>query len=253
MRIFLLLFSILMTAQGALSQTAFFLKLGGGYAVQTYRDEAMSPLIYRGYMPGFQLGFDDYRPKGMHRLDMLGWVGAAKASSGRFTYNYNFAVNGGYMRRLGNSKWEPGLGGAFLIWSSLREHTSLVNSYVFYDIFIGLGPTASARRSFRLLRKDWIADAQLTVPLLVYGARPPYSGLDMIPFTEENFPDLRAYGLGSLDIFQHLKLRLELVKPLRRGNRISLAYHWEGYRVRLTPDRVGHSLQSLQFHLHVRL
>lgn len=254
MRMMIFFGLFLMAGQALFSQEkSFFLTLGAGFAHQAYRDEAMSPLVYQGYLPGYQAGFDAFRPKGMHRLDMLFWHGATAARSGRSTQNYTFAVNGGYLRNLGDSPWQPRLGGSFLIWSSMREHLSLTNSYFFYDVFVGIGPSASASRRVRLLKRDWIADAQLTVPLLVYGGRPPFAGLDVVPFSKEYFPDLRSYGLGSVNIFRHLKLRLEWVKPLRHGNRISLVYHWEGYQVRLTPDRVGHSLQSLQFHLHVRL
>jgi hypothetical protein len=233
----------------------FYLKLGGGGAHQVYRDEAMSPLLYQGWQPGVMIGFDDWRPKGLHRLDMLFWFGSTQARSGRTVVNYNFSVNGGYMRNLnlGDSPWKARLGGAFLIWTSLREHQTLINSYFFYDVFVGIGPNASVQRPFRMLRRDWIADAQLTFPLLSYGARPSYSGLEQAPFQNEDFPDLRTYGLNSLHNYQHLKLRLELVKPLKRGNRLSLVYHWEGYRSTLTPALSAHSLQSIQCHLHVRL
>ena len=248
---FLLLGNVLFAQSDTLLQKAFYLKLGCGPARQALRDQAMSPLLYTGFQGAFQLGFDAYRPKGLHRMDAWFWYGPTAAGSGRNTQNYTFAINANYQRNLRNPAFR--LGGTFSFWGSFREHQTLINSYFFYDVFFTLGPAASAVRDFRLLRKKWQLDAQLAIPLLVLGARPAYSGLESIPFTHDDFPDLKYLRVGSLNRLQNLKLHLAIIYPLKRGNRLSLLYFWDFYRTTVSPQPVIQSMESLQLCLHVRL
>ena len=243
--------NILLAQSDTLAPKSFYLKLGSGLARQALRDRAMSPLLYSGFQGAFQVGFDAYRPKGMHRLDIIFWYGPTSARSGRSTQNYTFAINGGYLRPLRSGPLQ--LGGACTTWGSFREHQTLVNSYFFYDVFIAVGPTAIAAHDFRMFKKQWHLDGQLTIPLLVLGARPAYSGLESIPFTGDDFPNLRSVRVGSLDLLQNIKLRLEIVRPLKHGNRLGLLYYWDFYRTTVSPQPITQSMQSLQINLHVRL
>lgn len=230
---------------------SFYLRLGCGPAREALRDQAMSPLLYSGFQGAFQLGFDAERPKGLHRMDAWFWYGTTTAGSGRNTQNYTFAINGSYLRQLPATPIR--LGGAFTFWGSFREHQTLVNSYFFYDVFFALGPTVSAVRSIQVLHRKWQLDGQLGIPLLTLGARPAYSGLEAIPFTHDDFPDLKYLRVGSLNLLQNVKLRLEIIYPLKRGNRLSLLYFWDIYRTTVSPQPVTHSMETLQICLHARL
>lgn len=253
---FALLFSATLPAQqAAVTPKAFFLRLGAGPAFQTLRDRAMSPLIYSGIQGAYGAGFDAWRPHGLYRLDVLFHNGTASASSGRRLINYTLNIDGSYLRTIpaaGLGEMELRAGGALTSWMSFRIHQTLVNSYVFYDVFFSLGPSASLNRPFRLLRSNWQAEGQMTVPLLAAGARPSYSGLERIPFIGDDSPDLKYLRFGSLNIVQTVKLRLELALLLNKGNRIGLVYHGDLLRSNLSPHLTTQYLQSLQFQMHVR-
>ncbi len=258
MRWTLALTIVFLTLTGALAQennaskNTFHLKLGAGVALQTVKDDAMSPLTYDGTQIAFQTGGEWRGAKSLHRLDALFWLGETSASSGRTTENYTFAINGGYLHNLSKPEaaWQWRLGGVITTWGSFRDHQSLINSDFFYDLFFSIGPSATVERNFKLFKRNWILDWQLTVPALTYGVRPTYSGLDAAPPDENGFQGWEDAQIGSFDILQNVKSCIELAYPLKNGNRLGLMYYWDFFNASLEPYAVKQAMQSVQLNLH---
>ncbi|MFN7116260.1 MAG: hypothetical protein ACK4TA_05635 [Saprospiraceae bacterium] len=237
-------------------KSTFHLKFGAGFGYQTYRDDAMSPLLYDGVQIGAYAGAEWRRSKGIWQLDGLFWLGETDAEqSGAYTDNYTFAVNGSYLHYLNNaSKWRLALGGALTSWGSFREHSTLVNSDYFYDVFFSLGPSAAIEKPFRFLNRDWAVHWQLTLPVLSYGLRPNYSGLNESPPNDDSFTaELEAAQIGSFNVLTNVKSRLELLYPLKNGNRIGLFYYWDFYQSNIQPHVVQQAMHSVQLNLHFKL
>lgn len=240
------------------SLNTFHLKFGAGFGYQTLRDDAMSPLLYNGVEIGAYAGAEWRRSKGIFQLDGLFWFGQTDSKqSGAYTDNYSFAVNGSYLRQLHpsrESRWQCYAGGALTSWGSFREHSSLVNSDYFYDVFLSLGLSGMIEHDFRFFKHDWQVGWQLTVPVLTYGLRPNYSGLDEAPPDDEGFQsELDAAQIGSFNVLTNVKSRLELIYPLKNGNRIGLLYYWDFYQSNIEPHSVKQSMQSVQLNLHFSL
>ena len=232
----------------------FHLRLGAGAAWQSVRDDAMSPLLYDGTQGTFQVGGEWRGYRSLHRIDALFWLGEGSAESGRTTENYTFAVNGGYLHRISKDEapWQWRVGGALTTWGSFRDHQSLINSNYFYDVFFSLGLNASVERGFRLFGRDWLADWQVIVPVLTYGVRPNYSGLEATPPDDDGFNGWEDAEVGSLNALQNVKSRIELMYPLSNGNRLGLMYYWDFFNAGFGPHDVTQSLQSLTFNLHFK-
>lgn len=249
----------LQAQEDTVQASTFHLKFGSGVGLQTYRDDAMSPLLYDGVEIGAMLGAEWRRPKGFYRVDGLFWLGETDSEqSGAYTDNYTFAVNGGYLRLLHparESRWHCYVGGALTTWGSFREHISLVNSDYFYDFFVSVGPTGAVEYDFRLFKRSWQLGWQFTIPVLTYGLRPNYSGLEEAPPDEfDGFKsELKAAQIGSFNILMNVKSRLELIYPLKNGNRFGLLYYWDFYQSNLEPHSVKQSMQSVQLNLHFKL
>lgn len=235
-------------------KSTFHLKLGGGFGLQTVRDEAMSLLQYDGTQGAFQAAGEWRRPKGLYRVDGLFWLGENAAASGRTTQNYTFTINGSYLHRISKdeARWQWRVGGALTNWGSFREHQSLINSDFFYDLFFSVGPSAMVERQFRFLKRDWLINWQVIVPALTYGVRPNYSGLEVAPPDEEGFQGWDDAQLGSFNILQNIKSHIELAYPLKNGNRLGLLYYWDFFKSDFEPHTVKQSMQSVQFNLHFK-
>ncbi len=252
--IFHLSFACLYAQEATEPQHTFHLKLGGGFGLQTVRDDAMSPLQYDGIQGAFQAAAEWHRPKSLYRMDGLFWLGETSAASGGTTENYTFAVNGSYLYRISatESRWQWRAGAALTTWGSFREHLSLINSDFFYDLFFSLGPSAMVEREFRFFKRDWLVNWQVTIPALTYGVRPNYSGLEVAPPDENGFQGWKDAQFGSFNILQNVKSQIELAYPLKNGNRLGIMYYWDFFKSDLKPHTVKQVMQSVQFNLHFK-
>ena len=242
--------------EDAKPRDAFHLKLGGGGALQTLRDQAMSPLLYDGFQLALHAGMEIRRQRGLHRMDALFWLGETSAErSGRTTDNYSYTINSVYLHRISSeeARWQWRIGGAVTNWGSFRQHQSLINSNFFYDLFFSTGAAASVERSFRLFRRDWYADWQVIVPVLTFGLRPNYSGLNAAPPDDDSFQGFADGAFVSFGKLQNVKSRAELVYPLKNGNRIGLLYYWDFFNTSIGPHPARQAMQSVQLNLHVSL
>ncbi len=253
--IFHLPFACLHAQETTALQHTFHLKLGGGFGLQTVRDDAMSPLQYDGIQGALQMSGEWRRSQqGFYRVDGLFWLGETSAQSGRITENYTFAINSSYLHCFSPKEafWQWRIGGALTTWGSFREHLSLINSDFFYDLFFSLGPSAMVEREFRFFKRDWLVNWQVTIPALTYGLRPNYSGLEVAPPDENGFQGWKDAQFGSFNILQNVKSQIELAYPLKNGNRLGIMYYWDFFKSDLKPHTVKQVMQSVQFNLHFK-
>ncbi len=250
-----------MPSQGqepGIPKRAFRLQFGGGAAWESYRDRAMSPLLYEGIQGAAGLGIELQGPKVLHRVETQFWIGETSAQRlGGTTENLAFAINGNHLWRLNpaDAPWQWRAGPALSAWGSLRYHTSLVNSNYFYDLFFSAGPAGSAEREFKLLGKRWGAGWQLTVPVLSWGLRPTYSGL--VAATPEDEltagPYFEEARTGFFDVLTRLQSRMYLRCNLPNENALVLLYYWDMFRSDLGRHSVTHAMNGLQLNLSIKL
>ncbi len=231
---------------------------GGGAAWETYRDRAMSPLLYKGIQGAAMVGAEVEGDKVLHRVESQFWFGNTSAARlGGTTENLAYAANGSFLRRLNPSDapWQWRAGPALSSWGSLRYHTGLVNSNYFYDLFISLGASGSLDRGFRLFRRQWHTGWQLSLPVLSWGLRPTYSGL--VAATPEQeltaSPYLEEARTGAFGVLARLQSRLHLCYALPNENALMLLYYWEMFRSDLGYHSVTHAMNGLQLNLSIKL
>lgn len=234
------------------------LYLGGGAAWESYRDRAMSPLLYEGVQGAAMLGTEIEGARMLHRVEGRFWAGETSAQRrGGTTENLAFAINGSHLKRLSatDAPWQWRAGPAVLVWGSLRYHTGLVNSNYFYDLFASVGPSGSVERSIKLLRRRWTAGWQLSVPVFSWGLRPTYSGLVAATPEEELTagPYLEEARFGAFKVLTGVQSRLHLRYPLPNENALILVYHWDVFSSRLGHHPVTHAMNGLQLNLSIKL
>ena len=257
--LYLLLLSLVSAAQEpGLPKRSVRWILGAGAGWETYRDQAMSPLLYEGIQGTAGMGFEIGGARVLHRLEGLFFFGNTSAQRiGGTTENLAFMVNGSHLSRLGtaNAKWQWRAGPAISSWGSLRYHQSLVNSNYFYDLFISLGVAGSVERQFRLLRRNWLGGWQLTVPVLSWGLRPTYSGLVAATPDDELTPApyLDEARLGAFGVLTRVNSRMHLTYALPNDNQLSLVYHWDMFRSDAWHFPITHAMNALQLNLSVKL
>lgn len=234
------------------------LYLGGGAAWETYRDRAMSPLLYEGIQGAAMLGFDIQGANMLHRVEGRFWAGTTSAQRrGGTTENLAFAVNSSHLKRLSaeDAPWQWRAGPALLVWGSLRYHTGLVNSNYFYDLFGSVGPSGSVERPIKLLRRRWTAGWQMSVPVFSWGLRPTYSGLVAATPEEELTagPYLEEARFGAFKVLTGVQSRLHLRYPLANENALMLVYQWDVFSSRLGHHPVTHAMNGLKLNLSIKL
>ncbi len=232
--------------------------LGAGAGLETYRDKAMSPLLYEGIQGAAGMGMEIEGARVLHRVEGLFFFGNTSAQHiGGTTENLAFMANGSHLRRLSpaDASWQWRAGPVLSSWGSLRYHTSLVNSNYFYDLFISLGATGSVERELRFLRRNWRAGWQLSVPVVTWGLRPTYSGLVAATPDEELTPGpyLEEARLGVFGVLTRIHSRLHLSYALPNENQLSLVYHWDMFRSDVGDHPISHAMNALQLNLSVKL
>jgi len=257
--LYLLLLGFVSAAQEpGLPKRAVRLNVGAGAGWETYRDKAMSPLLYEGIQGAASMGIEIEGARVLHRVEGLFFFGNTSAQRiGGTTENLAFMANGSHLRRLSpvDAKWQWRAGPALSSWGSLRYHRSLVNSNYFYDLFISLGATGLVERELRFLRRNWQAGWQLSVPVVTWGLRPTYSGLVAATPDEEETPGpyLEEARLGAFGVLTRVYSRLHLTYSLPHANQLSLVYHWDMFRSDVGHHPISHAMQSLQLNLSVKL
>lgn len=238
-----------------------YLTIGAGSAYQTTNDEGMSPLRYQGQLVSAHLGYEATTMKKIQRWDLLFNYGFTKPNpytnrnqvwEGYFDYVYLQRL-----RPIGDGYGNLYLGGAANILGNFRYNSRIVNTDLFYDVFLSASIASAVDYQFKLKNRLFLVTYQLSLPLLSYGFQPPYSGLFNVapPEEAEQYVDevLENSVLGSWNKFFGVKSVAELAYPLKKGNQLKLQYTWNFYSAKIEHHRVANADQILLFVLCFRL
>lgn len=254
---------VLLTLAGARAQTippdpvpqrAFRLWIGS--APVRLHDAAQSPLRYGGGAFAGRLSYrkgipDRHRSMAIldgaaGRLTAEPWIpgeaiAQATAYRGalRVTHERALRANAGPTRL-----W---LGGALLGLADVRVAYPLDNSFLPYQVALGIGPSFSATRAFTALGHAWTLEGQVAVPLVQRVWRPERG--NRFNFLDPEF-DLIADALDNgrwLGPNRAFRLVLDagLAYRIRSGNALLLGYGWDFTHLADGPRLTGaaHRLQ----------
>ncbi len=248
----------------AIGQKTSYLEFGGGFTYHVIKDDAMSPVRYKGLLP--TLSFGILKEKQGKRLTELRLpIQYALITSGDFkkyptmkANMFRFDIDYVYLRKTTLIK--DTLKGTFFLGASLhtfldvRHLPQLDNSAIVYDNFTSLAISAAYKRSFKVIRKLLTHYHRISLPVLSYGNRPNY--LNMYDVTDPE-DDLFKYAqrnarMCSFGSFGRIMLRNSLLYPIRGNNQLGISYEWQYYTASFTEQVKGAS-HALLFSLLVTI
>ncbi len=219
-----------------------YLDLSPGLTFHQVKDDALSPVRYRGVLPTLALGW--FKDKAGRKL--VEWQvplqfsslrsNAAKAYLPMKATAFRADLDYVHLRRLFPAS--EGRTGEFFVGGSLhgflavRFAPQLDNSAIGYDHFYSLAASGAYRRSFRLGAKTLQHYHRVSLPLLSYGTRPDYMNTFDLIAPGGNNPPADAYGrlrFCSFGSFARVMVRNSLFYPVRGGNQLGLTYEWQAY------------------------
>ncbi len=239
-----LCFGISLTAAGQPGAAARrnYLDLSPGLTFHQVKDDALSPVRYRGVLPALALGWLKDKPG----RKLVEWQlplqfaslrsRAAKAYLPMKATAFRADLDYVHLRRLFPARerrtGEFFLGGSLHTFLAVRFAPQLDNSAIGYDHFYSLAVSGAYRRPFRLGAKTLQHYHRVSLPLLSYGTRPDYMNTFDLIAPGGNDPLGDAYGRArfcSFGSFARVMVRNTLFYPVRGGNGLGLTYEWQAY------------------------
>ncbi len=234
--------SLAAAGQPTASPPSHHLELSPGLTFHQVKDDALSPVRYRGLLPTLFLGWLKDKPG----RKLVEWQlpvqfadlrsRQANAYVSRKATTFRFDLDYVHLRELLPAKETRAgafyLGGSLHTFLALRYAPQLDNSAIVYDHFYSLAVSSAYRRSFQLGNKTLLHYHRVSLPLLSYGTRPDYMNTFELIEPGGNNPLRDAYrrarvcGFGS---FARVMIRNSLFYPIRSGNRLGLTYEWQAY------------------------
>lgn len=248
----------------ARSQKTTYLALGGGFTYHQIKDNAMSPVRYKGWLP--TLSFSMLKEKQGRWLTELRLpiqyalitsgdfkeYPTMKANMFRLDIDYVYLRNTNLIKDTGKGTFF--LGASLHTFLDVRYLPQLDNSAIVYDNFTSLAISAAYKRSFQLKRKRLTHYHRVSLPLLSYGTRPGYLNVYDVTNPED---DLFTYAqrnarMCSFGSFGRIMLRNSLLYPIRGNNQLGISYEWQYYAASFTEQVKGAS-HALLFSLLVTI
>ncbi|MGB3619647.1 MAG: hypothetical protein WBA12_16120 [Catalinimonas sp.] len=219
-----------------------YMQLGAGASLFTLRDEAMSPLRYRGLNFSAVGAYQKEKGCTFQRFEFVFHYGELLPDI------YDFSLNGiaehlrgeldyAYLRRVrpgaaGPYRWW--LGGALSALGTYRLHLLYSNNAYNWEVLTHLNVAGRVARDLRLWGRTFKLNYEAAVPLVGVGWRPFYTSI----WAEELLnPEERTLGNGvrsgrffTLNRFFRYRSRLALDYPFANGNALRLTYAWDYYR-----------------------
>jgi hypothetical protein len=231
----LICFMELCTFRVLQGQSVHFLSNRLGIQNIAQRDRAMSPLLYDGF--GFYAGINYIRQNpNVTRMFIANFSSGELSST--FTNDVNYLSAGlltytFYHPKESTLKLEFG-------WSNhnafnRRINNNFVNNTVFYEYFTSFGPAARYKVEFETFNIPWILDVLGHVQLLGFMLRPSYTRNELPGFLDPEGSFIQRL-VRSTTLFYpgnavNLGLQPTLSVPLKAGNKISITYQFEFYRL----------------------
>jgi hypothetical protein len=242
------------------------------FGEQRVLDTWQSPLIYSGSSLGYSKAYIS-RSKGFYKEITLQFFFSPMAHSlsapwgtdlTRSFYPQFFIQYLPIQIKKDSSLYPIWLGLSIDMGWQFRVNDRLQNSAIAYEFWLpAIGPSMRIERAFsfrernyRLFRKDrklgpgkFKAYASLTLPLIAWASRPPYSSLADYVGGDDLFSTAwdqrKAASLGS---YRRVLIDWGIWWQGRERRSASLGYRWEFYQI----DRPGHRVQSGTSVVYVR-
>jgi hypothetical protein len=261
---FLLWALLILQALQANGQKTTYLDMGGGFTYHVIKDDAMSPVRYKGLLPTLSFGIlKEKRGKRLTELRLP--VQYALLTSGQFkeypSMKANmFRLDMDYVYVRQTNMIKNSVKGAFFLGASLhtfldmRYLPQLDNSAILYDNFNSLAISAAYKRTFKLKHKQLTHYHRISMPLFSYGSRPDYLNIydvtnpddDLFKYAQRN---ARLCSFGS---FWRIMMRHMLFYPIRGNNQLGISYEWQYYTASFT-ERIKGASHAILFSLLVNI
>jgi hypothetical protein len=219
----------------ALAQNSNYFQIGSGVEHVGSRDRGMSPLLYSGY--GFHVGMGWERISPSHTTVLFLDLGMGMQRN-RYQNPIDF--------RKGNLQWSTfyhrDAGKKALEWGwhvnnvfSHRFNASFVNFNDHYEYFTNVGPALRYTYPFRLNGREVYLTGSAHVQVIGMMIRPSYTSSYPDGFlnrtssvTKSLVHSVRFSHPGNAVNFG---FKPRFVYPLKSGNKLSLGYNYEFYRL----------------------
>ncbi|MEX2592442.1 MAG: hypothetical protein WD426_06680 [Anditalea sp.] len=241
----LLIAVIMMVGFPSFAQKSNFINISGGFEKSVQRDKGMSPLMYSG--SGFFTQMAFYKESEKQSLLLaLNFVRGTQRSK----YGNSIGFNRGSIRifnfchkdkKLTNKlHWGLSTNNVF----SHRYNPEFVNFNDHFEYFTNLGPAAKYLYPFKIKGRNLIMEGLAHIQLIGFMIRPSYTSSYPEGFLREQ-PSIFNGLVNSVKVYHpgnawNFGFRPKLNYPLKSGNRISLGYQYEFYKLN-TPNAVTQS------------
>ncbi|HEY4786828.1 MAG TPA: hypothetical protein VIH57_12305 [Bacteroidales bacterium] len=228
-----------------------FLKIGASAGWFAVRDYETSPLIYRGLLPGFQIGTFFQGPKMIILFDYNFSYGSQATRNypiydGNLATAYNNILNISVAHHISlgvNAKTKLYLGGNFGMIANFRDNLKFNNANFNYEGFATFGPMVLFEKELNLLphhlnmaffrwplrNRTLKLSTSLSVPVIGLVSRLPYTTIgDFVDGVSPSF-SFRQLKPVSFDYLFNLISTSSVSYYLRNGNRFMLSYQWYYY------------------------
>jgi hypothetical protein len=229
-----------------------FFTIGIGSSYQTRKDDLFSPLNYSGIGAEMHINGEWISEKWFKKLDTYGTFYNVQSravdgyNQGAYAFKYHVAYTLAKRIRPQETRFRWYIGGAFAHESNMSFLPGNVNNIFSYNAPTGFSATTFIAKDVRFLKKNWILSSYLSLPLLVYNARPNNIGFISV----ENLT--KEFGIMSLNKLIKIDWRWQADLPLSNGNRLRFMYRWE-YLDDKHVGRLQSGSNSLAFELMVNI
>jgi len=234
----LLLCVLPMVTHGQQKQRYLF--FGPGWSYNTTKDDALSPLRYRGNSASLALGYEAADTRKAQEV----WAGAQYGHIRSAAYE---ALSAAMLlartdiiyRQLHHAgafskeRYHVYAGGGFLVKAVYREHNIFSNNAYQYDYATSLALEGRVQRTLSLKHRSLDLAWGLSVPVLSVLARPGYNS--SIPEGFVSYPDrpvkavLASIEPGTFGSYTRVLSTLDIGYRLLNGNALRLRYTWDIY------------------------
>jgi hypothetical protein len=237
-RQFLIICSIITTSLSAQDikpprESYFF--LGIGLPLVKVRDEAHSPLMYRGFIPTLRLGHESINGDYVSRMTVSASFGTTKPktrpkpervlSSMEMSY---LQLNYTYYSRLytyHTEGWNQYLGGALTLTLDTRSYNLPSNNLIGYQVNMSLNVGGFTQKQ---LKNAWRYNYEIFTPVVSYSLRPTYLG--MLPMTGADIKPKSFFSNGKIvtvDKLFRLYNRFSFDEQVKSYRQRRLFYSWD--------------------------
>lgn len=203
-----------------------YMPFGLGYAVNTVKDDALSPVSYSGNLGSLSSGYYYQNKKWISTLDLSGFGGIMlpnvnrennpnqlTAISGRANYSLSYKV-------FEKDDWHFFAGLlSHNIWD-YRDVNRYSNSSFNFNGFFSAGIQLTVQKPFKLWNNNFGFQYSFGLPVGAYAWRPGY----IKPFLANEFGTKEFYFWGD---YYAIDSKTDLLWKINEANFIRLSYQWE--------------------------